>query len=156
MCIRDSNQSIDAYVEMYAGVDITEKVRLMLDINVLAFWADASRVSTFMFGNSVSNRNFKFLPGVTGNHHNISHHMDKPELLDQYAKIAAWHVEQFTYYINRLKSIKEADRTLLDNSMVVFTSDLRDGNRHAPRNLPVLFAGRGGGRIKQGLPVTSQ
>lgn len=148
------NQNIDAYVEMYTGVDITEKVRLMLDINVLAFWADASRVSTFMFGNSVGNRNFKFLPGVTGNHHNISHHMDKPELLDQYAKIAAWHVEQYAYFLNRLKNIKEADRSLLDNSMVVFTSDLRDGNRHSPRNLPILFAGRGGGRIKQGQNLT--
>lgn len=146
------NQSIDAYVEKYAGIDITDKVRLMLDIMVLAFWSDASRVSTFMFGNSVSNRNFKFLLGsnTPANHHNISHHMDKPELLDQYAKIAAWHVAQWGYFLQRLKSIKEADHTLLDNSMVVFTSDLRDGNRHAPRNLPILFAGRGGGKIKQG------
>lgn len=144
------NQSIDAYVEMYAGVDITEKLRLMMDINILAFWADASRVSTFMLGNSVSNRSFKFIKGVTGNHHNLSHHMDKPENLEQYARIAQWHVEQFAYFIGKLKSIKETDHNLLDNSMIVFTSDLRDGNRHSPRNLPVLFAGRGGGKIKQG------
>ncbi|HUQ64754.1 MAG TPA: DUF1552 domain-containing protein, partial [Flavitalea sp.] len=58
------NQNIDEYVEMYSGVDVTEKTRLMFDIITLAFWSDASRVSTFMFGNSVSNRNFSFIEGV--------------------------------------------------------------------------------------------
>jgi Protein of unknown function (DUF1552) len=144
------NQCVDEYVEVYGGVDITEKVRLMLDIMTLAFWSDATRVSTFMFGNSVSNRNFSFLPGVKGNHHNLSHHMNKPEAMEQYARIATWHVEQYAYFLDRLRSIKEGDNTLLDNSMVLFTSDLRDGNRHAPRNLPIILAGRGGGNIKSG------
>ncbi len=144
------HQNIDEYVEVYGGVDITEKVRLMLDIMTLAFWSDASRVSTFMFGNSVSNRNFSFLEGVKGNHHNLSHHMDKPESMEQYARIATWHVEQYAYFLDRLKSIKEGDKTLLDNSMVLFTSDLRDGNRHAPRNLPVILGGNAGGKIKTG------
>jgi len=144
------NQNIDEYVEVYGGVDVTEKTRLMLDIMTLAFWSDASRVSTFMFGNSVSNRSFAFLDGVKGNHHSISHHMDKPENLEEYARITTWHIEQYAYLLNRLKSIQEGDHTLLDNSMVMFTSDLRDGNRHAPRNLPILLGGRGGGKIKSG------
>jgi hypothetical protein len=144
------NQNIDEYVEMYGGVDITEKTRLMLDIMALSFWSDASRVSTFMFGNSVSNRNFTFLDGVHGNHHSISHHMDKTETLEEYIRITAWHIEQYAYFLNKLKSIKEGDKTLLDNSMVVFASDLRDGNRHSPRNLPILLGGRGGGKIKTG------
>lgn len=144
------NQNIDEYVEMYAGVDITEKTRLMLDIMALAFWSDASRVSTFMFGNSVSNRNFSFLEGVKGNHHNFSHHMDKPEMMEAYLRITTWHVEQWAYFLNKLKNIKEGDKTLLDNSMIVFTSDLRDGNRHAPRNLPIMVAGSGGGKLKMG------
>jgi len=144
------NVSINEYVEKYGGVDITEKTRLMLDIIALAFWSDASRVSTFMFGNSVSDRNFSFLDGVKGNHHSISHHMDKKELMEEYALIATWHIEQYAYLLQKLKSIKEGDKTLLDNSMVVFTSDLRDGNRHAPRNLPVLLGGQGGGKIKTG------
>ena len=144
------NQNIDEYVEMYGGVDVTEKTRLMLDIMTLAFWSDASRVSTFMFGNSVSNRNFTFLDGVHGNHHSISHHMDKPEMLEEYVRITAWHVEQYAYFLNKLKSIKEGDKTLLDNSMVVFSSDLRDGNRHSPKDLPIIFGGKGGGKIKTG------
>jgi len=144
------NASINDYVEMYGGVDVTEKTRLMMDIMALAFWSDASRVTTFMFGNSVSNRNFSFLDGVKGNHHSISHHMDKPELLEEYTRITQWHIEQFAYFLGKLKSIKEGDKTLLENSMVVFNSDLRDGNRHAPRNLPVILAGQGGGKIKTG------
>lgn len=144
------NQSIEEYKEVYGGVDVTEKTRLMLDIMALAFWSDASRVSTFMFGNSVSNRNFSFLEGVKGNHHSISHHMDKPEFLDEYTTITAWHIEQYAYFLDKLRNIREGDKTLLENSMIVFSSDLRDGNRHSPRNLPVLLAGQGGGRIKTG------
>lgn len=147
------NQNIDEYVEMYAGVDVTEKTRLMMDIMALAFWSDASRVSTFMFGNSVSNRNFSFLEGVHGNHHSISHHMDKEDTLEEYIRITQWHVEQYAYFLNKLKSIKEGDKTLLDNSMVLFTSDLRDGNRHSPRNLPIILGGNGGGKIKTGQNV---
>lgn len=144
------NQNIDEYVEMYAGVDVTEKTRLMFDILTLAFWSDASRVGTFMFGNSVSNRNFSFIDGVHGNHHSISHHMNKEETLEEYLRITAWHMEQYAYLIGRLKSIKEGDGTLLDNSMVMFMSDLRDGNRHAPQNLPIVLAGKGGGKLKTG------
>lgn len=144
------NQNIDEYVEVYGGVDVTEKTRLMLDIMALAFWSDASRVTTFMFGNSVSNRNFSFLDGVHGNHHSISHHMDRPELLEEYVRITQWHVEQYAYFLNKLRSIKEGDKTLLDNSMVVFASDLRDGNRHSPRNLPIVLAGKAGGKLKTG------
>ena len=142
------NQNIDEYVEMYGGVDITNKTRLMLDIMALAFWSDASRVSTFMFGNSVSDRNFSFLDGVKGNHHSISHHMDKKEALEEYIRITAWHVEQYAYFLQKLKSIREGDKTLLDNSMILFSSDLRDGNRHSPKNLPIILAGKGGGKIK--------
>ncbi len=144
------NTCIDEYVEVYGGVDITEKTRLMLDIMALAFWSDASRVSTFMFGNSVSNRNFSFLEGVKGNHHSISHHMDKANFLEEYTRIAAWHVEQYAYLLDKLKSLKEGDSNVLENSMIVFASDLRDGNRHSPRNLPILLGGQGGGKIKTG------
>jgi hypothetical protein len=125
----------------------------MMDIMALAFWSDASRVTTFMFGNSVSNRNFTFLDGVHGNHHSISHHMEKEDLLEEYVRISAWHIEQYAYFLNKLKSIKEGDKTLLDNSMVLFTSDLRDGNRHSPRNLPILLGGKGGGKLKTGQNI---
>ncbi|MEQ6118609.1 DUF1552 domain-containing protein [Reichenbachiella sp. MALMAid0571] len=141
---------IEEYAEMYEGVDVTEKTRLMLDIMALAFWSDASRVSTFMFGNSVSGRNFSFLDGVSGGHHSISHHMNHPDKMEEYLKINIWHIEQYAYFLDKLKSIKEGDGNLLDNSMIMFASGLRDGNRHSPYNLPVLVAGKGGGKLKTG------
>lgn len=144
------DQDIDEYVEMYSGVDVTEKTRLMLDIMALAFWSDATRVETFMFGNSVSNRNFSFLEGVSGAHHSISHHMDDPRRMEEYARITTWHVAQYAYLLEKLKSIKEGDGTLLDNSLITFCSGLRDGNRHSPRNIPVVVGGKAGGRIKTG------
>lgn len=144
------NQNIDEYVEVYAGVDVTEKTRLMFDIMALALWSDASRVTTFMFGNSVSNRNFSFLDGVSGAHHSLSHHMNHEEKLEQYDRITKWHLEQYAYFLDKLKSIKEGDGTLLDNSMVMFASGLRDGNRHSPRDLPIILGGKGGGKIKTG------
>lgn len=144
---------IDEFVEYRTGMDVTEKTRLMLDIMVLAFWSDASRVATFMFGNSVSNRNFSFLDGVSGNHHSISHHKRDPRQLAQYERINRWHVEQYAYLLSRMKSIKEGDGTLLDNSMVMFGSGLRDGDAHSPRNLPIVLGGRGGGALKTGRHI---
>lgn len=76
--------------------------------------------------------------------------MDKQDLLEEYIRITAWHVEQYAYFLDKLRNIKEGDRTLLDNSMILFASDLRDGNRHSPRNLPLVLAGKGGGKIKPG------
>jgi len=146
---------IDEYVEFTEGVDITEKVRLMIDIMVLAFWSDATRVSTFMFGNSVSNRNFSFLAGVNGNHHSISHHKNDPRQMSQYEAINIWHMEQYAYFLQRLKSIKEGDGTLLDNSMILIGSGLRDGNRHSPVNLPIVLGGHGGGVIDAGKHIVS-
>lgn len=141
---------IDEYVDMTAGLDVTEKVRLMFDIMTLAFWSDASRVGTFMFGNSVSNRNFSFLEGVRANFHSLSHHQNDVRRMIQYELINHWHMEQVAYFLNKLKSIPEGDGTLLDNSFVLFGSGLRDGNRHSPYNLPIIVAGGGGKKLKGG------
>lgn len=144
------NLRIDEFNENYIGVDITEKTRQMLDIMTLAFWSDATRVSTFMFGNSVSNRNFSFLEGVNGSHHQLSHHQNHADQMEEYRKINEWHVAQYAYFLERLKAIPEGDGNLLDNSMVMFASGLRDGNTHSPYNLPVLVGGKAGGGLKTG------
>ncbi len=130
-----------------------ERVRLMLDMIALAFESDVTRVSTFMFGNAVSNVNFSFLDGVTEAHHEASHHQDNASKLDQYEKISAWHVAQFAYLLDRLKSLPEGDSTVLDNSTILFGSALRDGNRHSPHDLPLLVGGRAGGALRSGQHV---
>ncbi|MCW5980371.1 MAG: DUF1552 domain-containing protein [Bryobacteraceae bacterium] len=127
-----------------------EHVRLMLDMIALAFQTDTTRIGTFLFGNEVTNQNFSFLPGVDGGHHSISHHQNDPDKLREYHLINRWHVEQFAYLLRKLRDMKEGDSTVLDNSMILFGSGLRDGNRHDPHNLPILLGGRGGGRIAAG------
>ena len=127
-----------------------EHCRLMLDIIALAFQSDATRITTFMFGNSVSGVNFRFLEGVTDSHHEISHHSNDPEKLRQYAVINRWHVEHFAYLLRKLRAMKEGERSVLDNSMILFGSALSDGNSHNPHRLPLVLAGRGGGRIATG------
>lgn len=127
-----------------------DHVRLMLDMMALAFQTDSTRICTFMFNNEVSNQNFSFVEGVSDGHHSISHHQNRAEQLKQYQLINRWHVSQYAYLLRKLRDIKEGDRTLLDNSMVLLGSGLRDGNVHSPHNLPLVLGGRGGGRIASG------
>ncbi|MDX1935395.1 MAG: DUF1552 domain-containing protein [Capsulimonadales bacterium] len=136
------------------GIDHTEQVRLMMDIIALGFWSDSTRVSTFMFGNEVSGRNFAFLPGVNTSHHETSHHENRAEKMEMYYKINRWHMEQYAYLLEKLKSIKEGDRNLLDNSMILLGSGMRDGNAHSPYNLPIVLAGKGGNTIATGRHLT--
>ncbi|MFM2220413.1 MAG: hypothetical protein RLZZ553_161 [Verrucomicrobiota bacterium] len=133
-----------------ARFDFSEHVKLMLDIMVLAFWSDTTRVSTFMFGNDVTNRNFSFLEGVNGGHHSISHHQNNAAQLDQYEAINRWHVEQYAYMLERMKGIREGDGSLLDHSMIAFGSPIRDGNAHAPQNVPIVVAGKANGQWRTG------
>ena len=122
----------------------------MLDILALAFWTDSTRVCTFMFANAVSGRNFSFLDGVTGGHHENSHHENDALKLERYKRIGIWHIEQYAYLLERLRSIREGDGTLLDNSMILYGAGMRDGNKHSPHDLPLVIGGRGGGGIVPG------
>lgn len=136
--------------------DHQEHVRLMLDLIVLAFRTDSTRISTFMFANDVSGKNFAALvPGADGSHHEFSHHQNQAEKFEPYSKINRWHVEQLAYFLDKLRSVREGDRTLLDNSMILFGSSMSDGNRHDPSNLPILLAGRAGGRLQTGRHIAS-
>jgi len=125
-------------------------VGLMMDMIAVAFQTDTTRVCTFMFNNEVSNQSFSFLDGVSGGHHSTSHHQNRDEQLKQYQLINRWHVEQYGYLLRKLKGIKEGDRNLLDNSIILFGSGLRDGNSHNPHNLPIVVGGSAGGRIATG------
>jgi hypothetical protein len=127
-----------------------EHVRLMFDMIALAFETDTTRICTFMFGNEVANTSFTFLDGVKGGHHDTSHHQKNPEKLRQYQIINRWHVEQYAYLLRKLRGMKERESSVLDNSMILFGSGIRDGDQHSPHNAPLVLAGRAGGRIAAG------
>jgi hypothetical protein len=136
--------------------DHQEHVRLMLDFIALAFQTDSTRISSFMFANDVSGKNFgKLIPGTGGSHHEFSHHQSKPEKYEPYSKINRWHAGQLAYLLDKLRAVREGERTLLDNSLIFFGSSFSDGNRHDPSNLPILLAGRGGGKLDTGRHIAS-
>ena len=134
----------------------TEHTRLMLDLMALAFWTDTTRISTFMFGNAVSSRSFAFLGTGVGSHHETSHHENKADKLDHYQRITQWHVGQYAYLVEKLRSIREGTGTLLDQCMIVLGAGMRDGNAHSPKNLPIILAGRGGGTIATGRHIVHE
>jgi hypothetical protein len=122
----------------------------MMDMIALAFRTDTTRIATFMFGNEVTNQNFSFLPGISSGHHDISHHQNDPEKLKQYQMIGQWHIEQYAYLLSKLREIKEGDSSVLDQSMILFGAGIRNGDQHDPHNLPIVVAGKAGGRLAGG------
>jgi hypothetical protein len=129
--------------------EYNEYLRLMADMMVLAFQTDTTRIGTFIFANEGSNRSYAFMEVPEG-HHDLSHHGRDAKKQEKIAKINRFHLEQFAYFIGRLKSIKEGEGTLLDNSMVTYGSCIGDGNRHNHNDLPVVLLGKAGGTIKTG------
>jgi hypothetical protein len=126
-----------------------DHVRIMGDLIALAFQADQTRIITFMYANETSGRSYPDL-GVPEGHHDLSHHGGDASKHDKLKKINKFHIEQFGYVLNKLRSIKEGDGTLLDHSMIVYGSGISDGDRHNHDDLPVLLAGRANGTIKPG------
>ena len=132
--------------------DFKDYMRLMCDMMVLSFRMDITRISTCMVARDGSERTYRWL-GLSDGHHSLSHHGGNAAKLASIAKIDRFHMEQFAYLVQKMKSVKEGAGTLLDNSMVVFGAGISDGNRHNHNNLPILLAGRGGGTIAQGRHV---
>jgi hypothetical protein len=135
-------------------LDYPAHVKAMMELISLAFACDATRVVTLMFGNAVSGRTHSFL-GVSGGHHDISHHMNDPGLIAQLAKIGAWEMQQLGFLLGRLKEQPDSveGQSLLHNSAVFCSSDISDGNRHNHDDMPIVLGGHGGGRLKPGQHV---
>ena len=123
----------------------TEYVKLMFDLQVVAFQSDISRVSTMMLGREGSVRTYPEI-GVPDPHHPLTHHRNHPDFIEKVTKINAFHVELFAYFIERLKATPDGEGTLLDHSTILYGAALSDGNQHSNHNLPLLVAGHAGGQ----------
>jgi hypothetical protein len=132
--------------------DLTDHIRLMCDLMVLAFQTDSTRICTFMLGREGSEQKYRMV-GVNEGHHSISHHMNRQANLDKLKLINTYLVTQLAYLTGKLKEVKEGDGTLLDSCMVAYGSAIADPNRHHHHDLPMLLIGRGGGSIKTGRYV---
>ncbi len=132
--------------------DFAAHTQTMYDLLALALATDSTRIASFMVLREGSNRSYPWL-GVNDGHHEISHHGGSAEKKAKIAKINQWHVERFAEFLAKLKTMREAGGTVLDNSMIVFGSAIADGDRHAHHDLPVILAGGGGGVLKPGRHV---
>lgn len=128
--------------------NVSEHMRLMLDLIVLAFQMDKTRIATCMLNNDLSQMNFGFLEGVEGSLHlDLTHNGRDPELEAMYLKTNQFHAQQLSYLIDRMKGIDEGGSTLFDNSILMFCSNLFDGDLHQATEMPVLLSGGGGGTL---------
>ncbi|MCA9126100.1 MAG: DUF1552 domain-containing protein [Planctomycetales bacterium] len=131
--------------------NVAEHMRLMLDLIVLAFQMDKTRIATCMLNNDLSQMNFGFLEGVEGSLHlDLTHNGRDPKLESMYLRTNQFHVQQLRYLMDRMQAIDEGGSSLLDNSLIMLCSNLFDGDRHQADEMPVVLAGRGSGSVPRG------
>jgi hypothetical protein len=138
-------------VEHPSGVpdSFDEHVKLMTDLQVLAYQADLTRVATFMLGREFSGMTFPQI-GVPDAHHPITHHQHEAEKVVKVAKINAYQVTKFAYLLERLAATPDGDGSLLDHSTLLYGTGMGDCNAHDPRSIPLLLAGGGAGQLRGG------
>jgi hypothetical protein len=132
-----------------------EHIRLMYEMMLLAFQTDTTRIASFLLAHDGSNRSFPEI-GVNSAHHELSHHRSDPGNLAQIAQIDRFYVEQFAWFLEKLKNTRDGEGSLLDHSMIVYGGAIADGNRHNHDDLPILLAGHGGHTLTQGRVITAK
>jgi hypothetical protein len=130
------------------GIGVPERfddhAKLMFDLQHLAFQADITRVTTFMYGGEQRARMYPEI-GLNESHHGMSHHGDNPENMQKYAKLCTWHVELFAYLVDKMRNTPDGDGTLLDHSMLMIGGGMSDGNIHSHMDVPIALVGGAGG-----------
>ncbi len=127
-----------------------EHVKLMFDLQVLAFAADLTRVSAFKMSRDTSNRIFP-QSGVKIPFHTLSHHSENPALIAEFAKLNRYHASLVPYFLQKLKDTPDGDGNLLDHSLILYGSPMGDSNSHNHRRVPLFLAGHACGQLKGGL-----
>jgi Protein of unknown function (DUF1552) len=143
----ESRSRADVTIEAPMGIPdaYPEHVGLMFDLLAVAYQADLTRVFTFMMARESSNRTYPEI-GLTLGHHEISHHGNKAEALGDYAKLNAFHVQQFARFAEKLAKTPDGDGSLLDHALIFYGSGMSDGNVHSADPLPMVAVGGGAGR----------
>jgi hypothetical protein len=138
-------------LEVPSGVPPTfqEHLKLLIDLQVIAFQSEITRVSTLMFARELSTAVYPETP-IRDPFHNLSHHSNDRGNMDRFAQLNAYHMGKFAYFLEKLKKTPDGDGTLLDHSLVLYGSSLSDGNQHNFSPLPIVLAGGASGQIKGG------
>jgi hypothetical protein len=126
-----------------------DHLSLMLDLQLLAFQSDLTRVISFMIGKEQSARPYPQV-GVPEAHHPLSHHNDVPELIAHLSKINRYHTQLFSQYLAKLRATPDGDGSLLDHMTILYGGGISNSTRHSGDNLPLMLVGGGAGRLKGG------
>jgi len=129
-----------------------DHLALMLDLQLLAFQSDLTRVISFMIGKEQSARPYPQI-GVPEAHHPLSHHNEIPEIIAHMSKINRYHVELFSKYVEKLRATPDGDGSLLDHTMILYGAGISNSQRHSGDNLPLVLVGGASGRLKGGRHV---
>jgi hypothetical protein len=129
--------------------DVEEHIKLMYDLQVLAWQAEITRVSTFLMCKELSTATYP-KSGVRDAFHTLSHHSNVKENIDRFAVLNTYHVGLFAHFLEKLRATPDGDGTLLDHSLVLYGSGMSDGNQHNHTDLPIVLAGGASGRMKGG------
>jgi hypothetical protein len=128
----------------------SDHVKLMFDLQALAFASDITRVFAFKLGRDASNRTYPE-SGFKGAFHSSSHHGEREDRIVDFAKINTYHVSMIPYLLEALKKIEDGDGNLLDNTLVIYGSPMGDSNLHNHKRVPLFLAGHAGGALKGGV-----
>ncbi|MEE2790817.1 MAG: DUF1552 domain-containing protein [Acidobacteriota bacterium] len=126
-----------------------DHVRLMFDLQWLAYQADITRVFTFMYGREVGSRTYPEI-GLAGGHHAMSHHGDRPEALERYARLNTYQTDLFRYFVDRLASTPDGDGTLLDHALLLYGAGMSNPNIHSHNDIPLVLVGGASGHLQGG------
>ncbi len=129
-----------------------QHVKLMFDLQALAFASDITRVFAFKLGRDASNRVYPE-SGVKLAFHSASHHQEREERINDYAKINRYHVSMIPYFLEKLKNTPDGESNLLENSLILYGSPMGNSNVHNHKRCPLFLAGRGGGRVRGGVHI---
>ena len=150
----EQNSQALPVVQQPAGVPPTfgEHMRLMFDLQLLAYQVDLTRVVTFMVGREISGRTYNEI-GIPDAHHPLSHHFDDSTKIGTMSKINTYHVSLFADFVEKMRSTPDGDGSLLDHSLLLYGAGMSNSNAHAARNLPIMLVGGAGGGFKGGRHI---
>jgi hypothetical protein len=151
------NAQIEPNMDKPYGIpaDFAEHFRMMANMMAIAFQADQTRIITFLMTREGSSRPYREL-GIPDGHHPLTHHRNQADLIEKVRQINTYHVQQFASFVEKMKSTKDGDGTLLDNCMLVYGAGLSDPNAHLHEDLPTILVGKGGGYFKTGRRVIAR
>jgi Protein of unknown function (DUF1552) len=149
---KSAEHAADVQVPFGIPESFSEHINLLWDLQVLAFRADITRVSTLMYAHDVSMRVYPE-SGVTSGNHPTSHHGGRPATVEAWAKINRYHVQCLAPFLTKLKATPDGDGTLLDHILIFWASNMSDGNLHSHKAVPNVFIGGASGRHKGGRHI---